>query len=70
IEVICDMQTDLLRGFAAHNSAITIRMRKIEADQNNLEAAVSPRLTALEEQVTNLNMRLMKLELGSQGSQA
>lgn len=34
IETMRDMQTELLRGFAAHISGLTVRMRKIEADQS------------------------------------
>lgn len=37
-------------------------MRKLEADQNNLDASVSPRLAQLEEQVTEMNIRLIRLE--------
>jgi hypothetical protein len=63
IETMRDMQTELLRGFAAHIDGLTVRMRKIEADQNNLDAATSPRLALLEQQVTQMNIRLMKLEM-------
>ncbi|MBV9303474.1 MAG: hypothetical protein JOY62_18415 [Acidobacteriaceae bacterium] len=38
IETMRDMQTELLRGFAAHNTGLTVRMRKVEADQSNLDA--------------------------------
>jgi flagellar biosynthesis/type III secretory pathway protein FliH len=62
IETMRDMQTELLRGFAAHNTGLTVRMRKVEADQSNLDAATSPRLAQLEQQVTEMNIRLMKLE--------
>ena len=63
IETMRDMQTELLRGFAAHIDGLTIRMRKVEVDQNNLDAATSPRLALLEQQVTQMNIRLMKLEI-------
>lgn len=59
IETMRDMK---LRGFAAHNSSLTVRMRKLEADQNNLDAATSPRLALLEQQITEMNIRLMKVE--------
>ncbi len=62
IETMRDMQTELLRGFAAHNTGLTLRMRKVEADQGNLDASVSPRLALVEQQVTDMNVRLMKLE--------
>ncbi len=57
-----DMQTELLRGFAANNTVLTVRMRKLEADQSNLDSSVSPRLALIEQQVTDMNVRLMKLE--------
>ena len=63
IETMGDMQTELLRGFAGHITGLTVRMRKVEADQNNLDAAVSPRLALLEQQVTEMNIRLMKVEI-------
>ncbi len=63
IEAMRDMQTELLRGFASHNTGLTVRMRKLEADQSNLDAAVSPRLALLEQQVTDMNVRLMKVEM-------
>jgi len=62
IETMRDMQTELLRGFAGHNTGLTIRMRKVEADQSNLDAATSPRLAQLEQQVTDINIGLMRLE--------
>ena len=62
IEAMRDMQTELLRGFAAHNAGLTVRMRKLEADQNNLDASMSPRLAQLEQQVTEMNIRLIALE--------
>jgi hypothetical protein len=32
LEAMRDMQTELLRGFAAHSGGITLRVRKVEAD--------------------------------------
>jgi len=61
-EVMRDMQTELLRGFARHLEAVTIRMRRIEADNRNLEASLTPRMAAVEEQLTDLHIRVMKLE--------
>jgi TolA-binding protein len=37
-------------------------MAKLEADQRNLEASASPRIAPLEQQITEMNIRLMKLE--------
>jgi hypothetical protein len=44
IERMRDMQTELLRGFEAHSTGMNIRMRKLEADQSNLDAAASGRI--------------------------
>ena len=40
-EAMRDMQSELLRGFAAFSNGQTIRLRKVEADQSNLDAALS-----------------------------
>ena len=39
-EKVRDMQTELLRGFAAFSEGQNIRLRKVEADQSNLDAAL------------------------------
>lgn len=38
-----DNKTELLKGFAAYSGPTTIRLRKIEADQSNLDAVISVR---------------------------
>ena len=43
-----DMHTELLRGFAAFSEGQTIRLRKVEADQSNLDAALSGRVNVVE----------------------
>ncbi len=47
-EKMRDMQTELLRGFASFSESQTIRLRKVEADQSNLDAALSGRVNVLE----------------------
>lgn len=44
-EKMRDMQTELLKAFAAYSGPTTIRLRKIEADQSNLDAAMAMSLT-------------------------
>jgi len=47
VEEMGDMQTELLRGFAAFSEGQTIRLRKVEVDQSNLDAALSGRVNWL-----------------------
>src|SRR5271163_2747877 len=47
-EAMRDMQTELLRGFAAFSQGQTIQLRKVEADQSNLDTAQSGRVNVLE----------------------
>jgi hypothetical protein len=47
-EKMGDMQTELLRGFAAFSEGQTIRLRKVEVDQSNLDSALSGRVIVLE----------------------
>jgi hypothetical protein len=58
IEAVRDMQTELLRGFEAFSKAQTLRLRKVEADQSNLDAALSGRVDALEERLGQIEQRL------------
>jgi len=53
-----DMQTELLRGFAAFSEGQTIRLRKVEADQSNLDAALSGRVNVLERRLLEIELRL------------
>jgi len=53
-----DMQSELLRGFAAHSGGITLRVRKVEADQSNLDAALSRRVEILEKRLGEIEQRL------------
>jgi len=58
LEAMRDMQTELLRGMAAHSAGMTLRMRKVEADQSNLDAALSGRVEILEKRLGEIEQRL------------
>jgi hypothetical protein len=57
-EKMRDMQTELLRGFAAFSEGQNIRLRKVEADQSNLDAALSGRVNVLERRLLEIELRL------------
>jgi hypothetical protein len=57
-EKMRDMQTELLRGFASFSEVHTIRLRKVEADQSNLDAALSGRVNVLEKRLLEIELRL------------
>ncbi|MGA2593593.1 MAG: hypothetical protein ABSH32_27065 [Bryobacteraceae bacterium] len=58
LEAMRDMQTELLRGMAAYSASITLRVRKVEADQSNLDAALSGRVDILEKRLGEIEQRL------------
>lgn len=53
-----DVQTELLRGFAAFSEGQTIRLRRVEADQSNLDASLSGRANVLEQRLLQIELRL------------
>jgi len=57
VEKMRDMQTELLRGFAAFSEGQTIRLRKVEVDQSNLDAALSGRLNVVEGRLRQIELR-------------
>jgi hypothetical protein len=57
-EKMRDMQTELLRGFASFSQNQTIRLRKVEVDQSNLDAALSGRVNVLEQRLLEIELRL------------
>jgi flagellar biosynthesis/type III secretory pathway protein FliH len=59
-EVMRDMQTELLRGFANHSAGMTLRVRKIEADQSSLDASLSGRVEVLEKRLGEIEQRLWR----------
>jgi hypothetical protein len=60
VEKMRDMQTELLRGFEAFSSGQTIRLRKVEADQSNLDTALRGRVDILESRLSQIELRLGK----------
>jgi len=60
IEKMRDMQTELLRGFESFSTAQTIRLRKLEADQSNLDISLRGRVDVLETRLTQIELRLGK----------
>ena len=58
-ERIRDTQTELLRGFEKFQGANNIRLRKLEANQSNLDTSTSIRLENLEERVLEIEKKLI-----------
>jgi hypothetical protein len=58
VDAVRDMQTGLLRGFASFSTAHTLRLRKVEAEQSNLDAALSARVDVLEKRLLKIELRL------------
>ena len=58
IEEMRGMQTELLRGFEAFSAGQTIRLRKVEADQSNLDVALRGRVDVVETRLTQIELRL------------
>jgi hypothetical protein len=52
------MQTELLRGFTSFSQGQTICLRKVEADQSNLDTALSGRVNLLEGRLLEIELRL------------
>jgi len=59
IEAVRDAQTEVLRGFHAHQGGMDLRLRKIEADHSNLDASATGRLANLEQRVFEIEKKLM-----------
>ena len=57
IETMRNMQTELLRGFEVYSGSLTLRVRKVEADQSNLDAALSGRVDLLEKRPGQIEQR-------------
>jgi hypothetical protein len=60
VEQIRDSQTEILLGFEKFQTANSIRMRKLEADQSNLDLSSSMRLQNLEERVLEIEKKLVR----------
>jgi hypothetical protein len=61
-ELIYDSETRLLRGFADYQSSASIRFRKLESDVSNTDTSSTLRLGKLEEKISDLEIRILKLE--------
>jgi hypothetical protein len=61
-ELIYDSETRLLRGFTDYQSSANIRFRKLESDVSNIDTSSTLRLGKLEEKITDLEIRILKLE--------
>lgn len=64
-EQVFDAETKLLRAFADYNNGATIRFRKLEADVSNIDASSTQRLALVETKLTDLEIRMIKLEAQS-----
>jgi hypothetical protein len=57
-EFVRDAQTELLRGFEAFSIGHNVRMRKLQADLSNVDAATDQRLLAVENRLLQIEKRL------------
>ena len=67
VEVMRDMQTELLRGFAAFSEPIMLRLRKMEVDHSTQDVTLSGRMEVLERRLLQIEQRLGDLPLGLGG---
>ncbi len=58
IEAIRNTQTELLRGFEVFSTANMLRLRKVEANQADLDASLSGRMEVLEKRLLQIEQRL------------
>jgi hypothetical protein len=56
-EFVRDSQTELLRGFDAFSTAFHVRLRKLQADVSNIDAATDQRLTLIEHGMFEIEKR-------------
>jgi len=57
VEQMRDMQTELLRGFESFSVAQTLRLRKVEADQSNLDTSLRGRMDIMEARLLQIEFR-------------
>jgi len=60
VEKMRDMQTELLRGFESFSVGQNIRLRKVEADQSNLDTSLRGRMDVVESRLMQIELRLGK----------
>ena len=58
-EKMRDMQTEVLRAFESFAAGQNIRLRKLEADHSNLDAALTGRVEIVERRLFEIEKRLM-----------
>lgn len=63
---IFELEPKLLRAFPDYNSSSNLRFRKLEADVSNIDAAGTQRVGLIESKVTDLEIRMIKLEMKPQ----
>jgi hypothetical protein len=61
------MQTELLRGFEVFSAAQIFRLRKVEADQSNLDASLSGRVEVLEKRLLQIEQTAWRSEVTVDG---
>jgi len=61
-ETMRNMQTEVVRAMAAYSGSVTLRIRKVEADQSNLDAALSGRVEILEKRPGEIEQRLGEMQ--------
>jgi hypothetical protein len=57
-EFVRDVETHMLTAFHDWSQINTVRIRKLEADVSNTDAAAGVRLDSLEKRVTNLEKKM------------
>ena len=57
-EAFRNMQTELLGGMSTYPGSPMVRLRKGEADQSNVDAAISGRVDVLERRIVEIEQRL------------
>ena len=57
VEKMRDTQTKLLRGFESFSAGQAIRLRKVEADQANLDLALRSRVDIVESRLLQIEFR-------------
>lgn len=57
-ELLRDAQTDILRSFAEFQKDCTVQMRRMRADQRNLDTKVTQRIAIVENRLAEIEQRL------------
>ena len=62
-----DAETRLLRAFVDYSAGSDVRLRKLEREAHTLNATTTERLGELERRVTDLDVRVLRLERRNDG---